>query len=202
MSTGTHEVDAATVRKLRDETAAGMMECKKALVEAAGDYEKARKILHDRGQVKAAGLSQREVKAGWISSFVQNGRVAALVELGCNTDFVARNEEFQDLARELAIGVVAFSPAALSKEDLPKELVEEEKKKYEADIKGKPANIAEKIVEGKLEKNLYAQKCLLHMPFPKEEKFKGTYGEFVKSKIAKLGENVSVRRFIRMELGL
>lgn len=195
-------IDPKLVKQLRDETDAGMMECKKALSEAGGDMEKARKILHERGQARADKIKQREVKAGWIGSFVQNGRVAGLVEVGCNTDFVARSEEFQELARQLAIGVVAFNPEVMSSEDLPADLVEGEKKKFESDIKGKPPEIAEKILQGKLEKNLYSQKCLLHMEFPKEEEFKGTYGALVKSKVSKLGENITVRRFVRIELGL
>ena len=195
-------IEPKIVKELRDETAAGMMECKKALVEAAGDLEKARKILRERGQGRAERLAKRQVEAGWIGSFVQNGKVAAFVELACNTDFVAKGDEFQNLARELAIGVVAFHPTVLTKDDLPKELVEEEVKKFEKQIEGKPDNIKEKIIAGKLEKNLYALKCLLHMTYPKEEVFEGTYGELVKSLASKVGENIQVRRFIRFELGL
>jgi len=198
---GNATIDARLVKQLREETDAGLMECKRALAEAAGDLEKARVLLKERGQAKAEKLEQREVKAGWIGCFVQNGRVGALVELGCNTDFVARNSEFQELARELAIGVVAFHPAGLTKTDLPAELVDQERRKIAAEVAGKPPEIAEKIIEGKLEKNLYAQKCLLHMPYPKEDLFKGTYGELVKSKMSKIGENISVRRFMRLELG-
>ena len=199
----TVSIDPKQVKKLRDETDSPMMECKKALKEAGGDYEKAKNNLIEQGKARAERLSTKksEVSAGWLASFVQNGRVAGLVELACNTDFVARNEEFQELARELAIGVVAFEPECLRPDDLPKELVEEEKKKFEKELEGKPPEIQEKILKGKLEKNLYSQKCLLHMTYPKEEIFKGTYGEYVKDKMSKLGENIVVRRFIRMELG-
>ena len=124
-----------------------------------------------------------------------------LVELTCETDFVAKNDSFQALLRDLAVGVAGMAPEAISKDDLPKELVEEEKKKHEAAIKGKPPEIAEKILEGKMEKNLYSQKCLLHMPYHKEEEFKGTYGDFLKSRVALLKENIVVRRIHRMELG-
>ncbi len=193
-------ISAELVNKLRQETGAGVMDCKRSLEETKGDYEKAKEAIRKKGLESAAGKAGKATKAGRIGVYVHGGGVgASLVELTCETDFVAKNEEFQDLLKELAMAVYGFSPAALAKEDLPKELVEEEKKRYEADIQGKPPAIAEKIVEGKLEKNLFSQKCLLHMPFPKEEKFKGTYGDFIKSKIAVLKENIVVRRFCRME---
>ncbi|HXX93732.1 MAG TPA: elongation factor Ts [Planctomycetota bacterium] len=201
------DIDAKLVNDLRLETGAGMMDCKKALVEAQGDKAKAKEILKKKGQERADNIAQKGAekggsKEGRIGVYVHTtGKVAAMVELSCETDFVAKNEEFQDLLKELSVAVCAFNPQAVSKEDLPKELVDEEKKKYENDIKGKPPEIAAKIVEGKLEKNLYAQKCLLHMPFPKEEKFKGTYGDFLKSKVAALKENLVLRRFHRMEVG-
>lgn len=195
-------VDAKLVKQLRDETDAGMMECKKALEECGGAMDKARDLLKKWGHARGDKLAGKETKEGRIGAYVHTtGKIGAMIELTCETDFVAKNEEFQDLLKELAIAVCAFAPAAVSKDDLPKELVEEEKKKYEGDIKGKPPEIAAKIVEGKLEKNLYAQKCLLHMPFPKEDKFKGTYGDFLKSKVALLKENIVLRRFVRMEVG-
>lgn len=200
-------IDAKTVNDLRQETGAGMMECKRALEEAGGDKAKAKEILKKKGLERADNIAQKAGekggnKEGRVGVYLHTtGKVAAMLELTCETDFVAKNEEFQDLLKELTLAVCAFSPAAVSKDDLPKELVEEEKKKYEGDIKGKPPEIAAKIVEGKLEKNLYAQKCLLHMPFPKEEKFKGTYGDFLKAKVAALKENLVVRRFHRMEVG-
>jgi elongation factor Ts len=201
------DIDAKLVNDLRQETGAGMMDCKKALVESNGDKTKAKEILKKRGLEKADNIAQKGAekggpKEGRIGVYVHTtGKVAAMIELTCETDFVAKNEEFQDLLKELAVAVCAFSPTAVSKDDLPKELVEEEKKKYENDIKGKPPEIAAKIIEGKMEKNLYAQRCLLHMPFPKEEKFKGTYGDFLKSKVAALKENLVLRRFQRMEVG-
>jgi elongation factor Ts len=200
-------IDAKLVNQLRMETGAGMMDCKRALEEAVGNQDKAREILKKKGLEKAENIAGKSgekggPKEGRIGMYVHTtGKVAALVELSCETDFVAKNEEYQDLLKELAVAVAAFNPVAISKEDLPKDLVEEEKRKFEADIKGKPPEIALKIVEGKLEKNLYAQKCLLHMPFPKEDKFKGTYGDFLKSKVVKLKENLVVRRFVRMEVG-
>ena len=201
------DIDAKLVNELRQETGAGMMDCKKALVEANGDKNKAKEILKKRGLEKADNIALKGAekggpKEGRIGVYVHTtGKIAAMVELTCETDFVAKNEAFQDLLKELAVAVCAFEPVAVSKDDLPKELVEEERKKYENDIKDKPPEIAAKIIEGKMEKNLYAQKCLLHMAFPKEEKFKGSYGDFLKSKVAALKENLVLRRFQRMEVG-
>lgn len=195
-------IDPKQVAQLRHQTGAGLMDCKRALEEAIGDLKKATEILGTWGMMKADKLAARETKEGRISAYLHpNGKVAALIELHCSTDFAAKNEEFQDLAKELALAVAAFDPVTISKEDISKELVEEEKKKLEAEIQGKPPSIAEKILEGKLEKNLYSQRCLLHMPFPKEDKFKGTYGDLLKAKIAKIGENIVVKRFVRFELG-
>jgi elongation factor Ts len=193
-------ISAELVSKLRQETGAGVMDCKRSLEETRGNYEKAKEVIRKKGLESAEGKAGKATKAGRVGVYVHGGGVgAAMVELTCETDFVAKNEEFQDLLKELAVAVYGFGPLALSKEDLPLAMVEEEKKKYEEEIKGKPPAIAEKIVEGKLEKNLFSQKCLLHMTFPKEDKFKGTYGDFIKSKIAILKENIVVRRFHRLE---
>ena len=195
-------VDPRDVNRLRQETGAGVMDCKRALEEAQGDFEKAKQILKKKGLEKADKVAGKETKEGRIGVYLHTtGKVASIVELTCETDFVAKNEEFQDLLKELSVAVCAFNPAVVSKTDLPKELVDEEKKKYENDVKGKPPEIAAKIIEGKLDKNLYSQRCLLSMPFPKEEKFKGSYGDFLKSKVAALKENLVVRRFQRMEVG-
>jgi elongation factor Ts len=199
------DIDPKQVMKLRAETDASMMECKKALVEAKGDPGKAKEILRKNLGAIADKKAGKETAAGAVGSYIHLtegvGRVGALVELGSNTDFVAKNPEFQTLLRDLAVAVAAFNPQFVSKDQIPAAILDEEKKKYEADVKGKPPQIAEKILDGKLEKNLYSQLCLLHMPYPKEDEFKGTYGELIRSKIAKLGENIVVRRFHRMELG-
>ena len=198
-------ISSKDVNRLREETGAGIMDCKRALDEAEGNSDKAKQILAKKGLERADKVKGKEANEGLIGSYIHStGKVAAMVELNCQTDFVAKNEEFQDLLKELAVGVVAFKPSAVSSADLPKELIEEEKKKYEDDVKGKPPEIAEKIIAGKMEKNLFAKipgGCLLHMPFPKEDKFKGTYGGFLKSKIAVLKENLVLRRFHRMEIG-
>ncbi len=191
---------AENVNRLRQETGAGVMDCKRALEETGGDLDKARELIRKKGLESAAGKAGKATKAGRVGVYVHGGGVgAAMVELTCETDFVAKNAEFQDLLKELSMAVYGFNPAAMTKDDLPSDLVEEERKKYEADAKGKPPEIAAKIIEGKLEKNLYSQRCLLHMPFPKEEKFKGTYGDYIRSKIAVLKENIAVRRFHRLE---
>ena len=198
-------IDPKDVARLREETGAGMMDCKRALEEAQGAVEKARELIRKKGLEKADMIAQKTgdgPKEGRIGSYIHStGKIAALVELTCQTDFVAKGDDFLELLRELAVAVAAFNPVAVSKADLPPALVEEEKAKYANDVKGKPPEIAEKILSGKLDKNLFSQKCLLSMPYPKEDVFKGTYGDYLKSKVAVLKENLAVRRFVRMELG-
>ena len=200
-------IDAKTVNDLRLETGAGMMDCKRALEEAAGDKSKAKEIIRKKGLEKAENIAAKGAvtggpKEGRIGTYVHStGKVAAMIELNCDTDFVAKNDEFLALMKDLAVAVAAFDPMVVSKDQLPADLVESEKAKYANDIKGKPPEIAAKIIEGKMEKNLYAQKCLLNMPYPKEDEFKGNYGDFLKSKVAKLKENIVLRRFVRMEVG-
>ncbi|MBV8881619.1 MAG: hypothetical protein JO332_16805 [Planctomycetaceae bacterium] len=199
-------IDAKAVNDLRLETGAGMMDCKRALEEAKGEVAKAKEILKKKGLEKADNIAAKgagsAVKEGRIGTYIHStGKVAAMVELTCDTDFVAKNEEFQALLKDLAVAVAAFDPLVVSKDQLPADVVEAEKAKYANDIKGKPPEIAAKIIEGKMEKNLYAQKCLLNMPYPKEDEFKGSYGDLIKSKVAKLKENIALRRFVRMEVG-
>ena len=203
-------IDAKTVNDLRLETGAGMMDCKKALEEANGDRNKAKEILKKKGLEKADNIAAKGAggtgpKEGRIGTYIHStGKVAAMIELNCDTDFVAKNEEFQALMKDLAVAVCAFEPIAVSKEQVPADVVEAEKAKYANDVKGKPPEIAAKIIEGKMEKNLYAKipgGVLLSMPYPKEDEFKGTYGDLLKSKVAKLKENIQLRRFIRMEVG-
>jgi elongation factor Ts len=197
-------IDPKDVYRLREETGAGMMDCKRALEEAGGDFNKAREVIKKKGLEKADMIAQKggEVKEGRIGAYIHStGKVAAMVELTCQTDFVAKGDDFNELLREFAVAVAAFNPMVVSKDQLPAALVEEEKAKYANDVKGKPPEIAAKILDGKMEKNLYSQKCLLSMPYPKEEKFKGTYGDYLKSKVGNIKENIVLRRFVRMELG-
>jgi elongation factor Ts len=203
-------IDAKTVNDLRLETGAGMMDCKKALEEASGDKSKAKEILKKKGLEKADNIAAKGAagtgpKEGRIGTYIHStGKVAAMIELNCDTDFVAKNEEFQALMKDLAVAVCAFEPIAVSKDQVPADVVEAEKAKYANDVKGKPPEIAAKILDGKMEKNLYAKipgGVLLSMPYPKEDEFKGTYGDLLKSKVAKLKENIQLRRFVRMEVG-
>jgi elongation factor Ts len=197
-------IDPKDVYRLREETGAGMMDCKRALEEAGGDFTKARELIKKKGLEKADMIASKggEVKEGRIGAYIHStGKVAAMVELTCQTDFVAKGDDFNELLREFAVAVTAFNPMVVSKDQLDPKLVEEEKAKYANDVKGKPPEIAAKILDGKMEKNLYSQKCLLSMPYPKEDKFKGTYGDYLKSKIGNIKENIVLRRFVRMELG-
>lgn len=197
--------DPKDVARLREETGAGMMDCKRALDESKGDFAKAKEAIRKKGLEKADMIASKggsEVKEGRIGAYLHTtGKIGAMVELTCQTDFVAKGDDFQELLRELAVAVAAFNPMVVSKDQLPAALVEEEKAKYANDVKGKPPEIAAKILEGKMEKNLYSQKCLLSMPYPKEDKFKGSYGDLIKSKVALIKENIVLRRFVRMELG-
>ena len=197
-------IDPKDVYRLREQTGAGMMDCKRALEEAGGDFNKAAELIKKKGLEKADMIAQKggDVKEGRIGAYIHStGKVAAMVELTCQTDFVAKGDDFQELLKEFAVAVAAFSPLVVSKDQLDPKLVEEEKAKYANDVKGKPPEIAAKILEGKMEKNLYSQKCLLSMPYPKEDKFKGTYGDYLKSKVGNIKENIILRRFVRMELG-
>lgn len=196
------DISATAVKNLRDATGAGFMECKKALSESSGDAKKAEDWIRKNGLAKAEKLGAKEAKMGRIGCYVHTtGKYASVVELNCQTDFVSNTEDYKKLLEMLCLHVVGAAPTALSKDDLPKELIEAEKAKYEEDVKGKPAEIAAKIVEGKLEKNLFSQKCLLHQPYINDVEFSGTVGDLIKREAAKCGENLVVRRFARFELG-
>jgi elongation factor Ts len=197
-------ISAEMVRKLREETGAGMMECKAALVEAQGDHEAARDVLRKKGLASAAKKASRAANEGMIGSYIHPGaKVGVMVEVNCETDFVARNPDFQALVKDIAMHLAAGSPAValyVSKDQVPVEAIEKEKEIYKAQAAGagKPANVAEKIAEGKL-KEYYAMFCLLEQPFVKEPKL--TVGQLVQEKIAIIKENIVVRRFARFKLG-
>lgn len=193
-------MDNKLVYQLRAETNAGVMDCKRALEEAGGDYEKAKEVLKKNGQdyQPRGGVS----KEGRIGIYLHGtGKGGAMLELSCETDFVAKNEAFQRLLQMLTLAVYGFDPISISKDDLPTALIAAEMEKCRDAVKGKPPEIAQKIIAGKLEKDLYSKKCLLHIPYPIEEEFKGTFGDFLKSKVAILKENITVKRFQRMEVG-
>ena len=197
----TKNISAKDVAELRRQTAAGMMECKKALEEAGGDMGKAMDVLRKRGMAKAEKREGRRASEGAIGSYIHfNGKVGVLVDLNCETDFVARTDDFQNLAKHLALHIASAKPTAVSAEDLPKELVAGERKIVEAQVaeSGKPEAVREKIVDGKMKK-FCRERALLDQPFVKDDKT--SVGELVKQASAKLGENVVVRRFVRYELG-
>ncbi|HLL45849.1 MAG TPA: translation elongation factor Ts [Longimicrobiaceae bacterium] len=195
------EISAKDVKELRDRTGAGMMECKNALIEAKGDKEGAIDILRARGAAKAAKRAEREAKEGSIGSYIHmGGRIGVMVEVGCETDFVARNDAFQQLVRDIAMHVAAAAPVALRREDFPAELVDRERGVYREQMResGKPENIWDKIVDGKMEK-FYAEQALLEQPFVKNPDI--TVGQLVTEVSSKTGEKIEVRRFTRYALG-
>ncbi|GGM94252.1 elongation factor Ts [Thermus composti] len=189
------------IKKLREATGAGMMEVKKALEDAGWNEEKAIQLLRERGAMKAAKKADREAREGIIGHYIHhNQRVGVLVELNCETDFVARNELFQNLAKDLAMHIAMMNPRYVSAEEIPAEELEKERQIYiqAALNEGKPPQIAEKIAEGRLKKYL-EEVALLEQPFVKDDKVK--VKEVIQQAIAKIGENIVVRRFCRFELG-
>ncbi len=197
-------ISAEMVRKLREETGAGMMECKTALVEASGDSEKARDILRKKGLASAAKKAGRVANEGMIGTYIHPGnRVGVLIEVNCETDFVAKTPDFQTLVKDIAMHIAAASPAAalyVAKEEVPAEVLDKEKEIYKAQAaaQGKPENVQDKIALGKL-KEFYATFCLLEQPFVKEPKL--SVGQLVQEKIAVIKENIVIRRFVRFKLG-
>ena len=195
------EITAATVKKLRDITGAGMMECKAALTEANGDIEAATTILRKRGLAQATKKAGRSTNEGLIGSYIHmGGKLGVLVEIRCESDFVARTEDFQNLAREIAMHIAAASPQYVKRDEVPPEVIEREKDVYRGQMAGqnKPAAVIDKIIEGKLG-SFYEQVCLLDQPSIRDPKL--TIGQVVQAAIAKLGENISVPRFVRFKLG-
>lgn len=189
------------VKSLREKTGAGIMDCKTALEEVGGDIEKAIEVLRKKGIATAEKKSGRTTSCGIISSYIHSdARIGVLLELNCETDFVARTDEFKNLAKELAMQIAASSPSYISREEVPKEVVEKEKEIYReiARREGKKEEIIEKIVSGKLEK-FYQSVCLLEQPYIRDDKKK--VSDLIKETIAKLKENIVVRRFVRYRLG-
>jgi elongation factor Ts len=194
-------VPAAAVKELRDKTGAGMMDCKAALEESGGDLEKAIDLLRKKGLAQAAKRAGRVAKDGIIGHYVHlGGKVAVLVEVNCETDFVARTPDFQTLAKEIAMHIAAASPMYVKREDVPAEVLDKEREIYRAQFagSGKPANVIDKIVDGKLE-SFYAQVCLLDQPSVRDPNV--TIKQMVAAATAKTGENVTITRFVRFKLG-
>jgi elongation factor Ts len=188
------------ITKLREMCGAGMMDCKKALDEANGDFDKAIEILRKKGAATAAKRAEREAKEGFIATYNHNGRIAAMLELNSETDFVAKNEGFQALANDLVMHVAAAMPEYVSPEDVPKEIIDMEKEIERAQLEdaGKPKEVIEKILEGKIEK-FYSQVCLLKQPYVKNPDIK--IEDLLNEKTAAIGEKLVIRRFVRYELG-
>ena len=193
-------ISAEMVKELREKTGAGMMECKKALEESNGDFEKAVTVLRQKGLASASKKAGRTASEGIISSYIHMDRIGVLVEVNCETDFVARTEDFRSLVKDIAMHIAAANPVYISREQVSEEVVEKEKEIYKAQISGKPAQVVEKIIEGKLEK-FYNDTCLLDQVFIKDPEQKLKVKDLITEKIAKLGENIVVRRFARFQLG-
>ena len=194
-------VNAKLVKELREKTGAGMMDCKHALVESSGDIEKAVDFLRKSGVSKAEKKVSRDATEGIIYSYIHHGnRLGVLLELGCETDFVANTDGFQDLAHNIAMQIAATNPIALSREKVPQEVLEREKEIYsdQAKSSGKPENIIEKMVEGRINK-FYQESCLLEQNFIKDPDKK--LKDIVTESIATLGENITVNRYIRFAIG-
>ena len=196
-------IDANTVKQLRDMTGAGFMDCKKALTETEGNLDAAVTVLREKGIAAAAKKGDREASEGLIGVYVHtDGKQAALVELNCETDFVARTDDFGQLAREIGMQIVAMRPLYLSRDDVPADVLEAEKAIYrqQAATEGKPEAVQDKIAEGRLEK-FYSQVCLVDQIFVKDEKQKQTIQDLIKESIAKLGENIQIKRYVRYKVG-
>jgi elongation factor Ts len=194
-------VTADQVKELRERTGAGMMECKKALQESQGDFEKAVEVLRKSGIARAAARSGRAASEGVVEAYIHPGnRVGVLIEVNCETDFVARTDEFRELVRNLAMQVAAAGAEVVRREDVPTERVAREREilKAQTEGQGKPAAIVEKIVTGKLEK-FFSEICLLEQPYIRDDKT--TVGDLVRQASARTGENIQVRRFARFRLG-
>ena len=194
-------ITAAQVKDLRERTGAGMMECKRALVEAEGEVDKAIKVLRERGLAAAAKKSSRSTEEGIVGHYIHaGGKLGVLVEVDCETDFVARTEEFQELVHNIAMHIAAASPRWVRKEDVPESEIEKEGEIYrnQAAKEGKPEQILDRIVEGRIKK-FYQETCLSEQPFVKDGDV--SVGEYIQSKIATIKENITVRRFSRFKVG-
>ena len=193
------EVNPTLVKQLRDKTNAGVMDCKKALVESDGDLAKAEDLLRKKGIASASKKASRSAKEGVVASYIHlQGKVGVLVEINCETDFVAKNDNFRDFVKDITLHIAAAHPLYVSRDQVPLSSVEREREIYRAQVTGKPANIVEKIVEGKIDK-FYSGVCLLDQAFIKNPE--QTIKELVSLKIAELGENIVIRRFARYAVG-
>jgi len=193
-------ISAELVKELREKTGVGFMECKSALQESKGDLEAAITILRKRGLASAAKKSGRETKDGLIGAYIHNGKIGVMVEINCESDFVARNPEFQALVKDIAMHIAASDPGFIRKEDVTEDVLASEREIYreQARTTGKPENVLDKIVEGRMSK-YYSEACLLEQPFVKDPSI--SVRDHIAAHIQKIGENIQVRRFVRYKLG-
>ncbi len=193
-------ISAGMVKDLREKTGVGMMECKKALSESSGDFEKAIDVLRKKGLASAEKKAGRSASEGIIGSYIHMDRLGVMVEVNCETDFVARTDDFRELVKDIAMHIAATNPACVSREEISEDVIEREKGIYMAQVSGKPPQVIEKIVEGKLDK-FFSETCLLEQTFVKDPDQKKKVKDIIAEKVAKLGENIIVRRFSRFQLG-
>lgn len=194
-------VSASLVKELREKTGAGMMDCKKALAETQGDMDKAVDLLRQKGIAKAGKRAGRETREGLVHSYIHpGGKIGVLVEVNCETDFVARNEDFQSFVKDVAMHIAASAPQYMEPEEVPADVVDRERAIFEAQAKesGKPANVIEKMVDGRMKK-FYQENCLLQQAFVKDPSV--DIESYLKQMIGKIGENIQIRRFTRYQLG-
>lgn len=195
------KISAGMVKELREKTGAGMMDCKNALSEVNGDIENAIAFLRKKGLATAQKRAGRALNEGIIQSYIHmTGKLGVLVEVNCETDFVAKNEDFQEFAKNIAMHIAASNPLGITPEDVPENLIEKEKEIYRAQAleMGKPENVIDKIVEGKLKK-FYEESCLLNQPYVRDTDI--SIADLLNALIAKIGENISIKRFIRYQIG-
>lgn len=199
MSTATTTVDPQIVKQLREKTNAGMMDCKRALTETGGDIDKAEALLRTKGIASANKKSSRATREGIVASYIHlQGKVGVLVEVNCETDFVAKNENFREFVKDITLHIAAAHPLYVHREEVPAAMVEAERAIYAGQVKGKPENVLQKIVDGKLDK-FYSSVCLVEQGFIKNPDH--TIKELVATKVAELGENIVIRRFTRYSVG-
>ena len=191
-------INAQQVKELREKTGAPLMDCKRALEEAGGDEQKAMLVLREKGLAKAEKKRSRTASEGIICSYIHDRKLGVMIELNCETDFVARNEQFQQLAKEICMQIAAMKPLAVSRDDLPAEIVETEKAIYAKASEGKPQEVAEKLVAGKMEK-FYQQACLLDQPYIRDEK--KTVNDLLNEIVGRMGEKIEVQRFVILRVG-
>lgn len=192
-------VDAALVRKLRNKSGAGVMDCKAALTESDGDIEKAIDILRKKGIEAAESKRGRKLAEGRVGSYIHfGGRIGVILEVGCETDFVAKTKEFQDLVKDVCMHIAASNPKWISRDEVHEDVLEREREVYRAQFTNKPANVIDKIVDGKLE-SFFKEGCLLEQTYVKDQDM--NVGDYIKGHVGKLGENIEVRRFSRFAVG-